>query len=282
VIEKKGSENAHRGDILFGRVVQIDSIAMLIGCGTVRIPPKLKPELIQFRKWLLESNDPITSRTLYDYDVEIRQLYLDIFYSLMQPPELQNTDGDPLNFHTIYYEIDSPEIAFERLKALSAINSEKELHAGADLDKSGRIIRVEIPWSRKGRNKKTALENTLLGRLVIDDNRLKTEVNSARRAETIRREIETRLGKHARYITTEIQSPDAMLETIRERESEMPGQDPDQDELMQIPEVREQIKKTVSAHWENWIDEKIPALGHITPRQAVKDPDGRESVEAGG
>jgi hypothetical protein len=52
VIEKKGSETARRGDILFARVAQIDSIAMLIGCGTVLIPPKMKPELIRFRQWL--------------------------------------------------------------------------------------------------------------------------------------------------------------------------------------------------------------------------------------
>jgi len=280
VIEKKGSENAHRGDILFGRVIQIDSIAMLIGCGTVLIPPKLKPELIRFRQWLLEFNDPITSRTLYDYDVEIRELYFDIFYSLMRPPELQNTDGDPLSFHMIHYEIDSPEFAFGRLKTLSAINSEVELRAAAELDESGRIIRVEIPWSRKGHNKKTALDNTLLGQLAIDGHRVKVEVNSARRAETIRKEIETRLRKHARYLTTEIQSPDAMLKAVRDREDGISGQDPGQDELIQIPEVREQIEKTLFAHWENWIDEKIPALGHITPRQAVMNPDGRESVEA--
>jgi len=280
VIEKKGSENARRGDILFARVAQIDSIVMLIGCGTVLIPPKLKPELIRFRRWLLESDDPITSRTLYDYDLEIRELYFNIFYSLMQPPELQNTDGDPLSFHTIYYEINSPELAFESLKALSVINSEAELRGAADFDESGQIVRVEIPWSRKGYNKNAALDSTLLGQLAIDDRRLKVEVNSARRAETIRREIETRFGKHARYITTKIQSPDAMLETIPDREGETAEPGPGQDELMQIPEVREQIEKTLFAHWENWVDAKIPALGYITPRQAVKDPDGRESVEA--
>ena len=280
VIEKQGSENVRRGDILFGRVVQIDPITMMMGCGTVLIPPRMKPELIRFRQWLLESDDPITSSTLYDYDLEIRELYFDIFYSLMRPPELQNTDGDSLNFHTIYYEIDSPEVAFERLKVLSVINSEAELREAADLDESGRIIRVEIPWDRKGHNKNPALDNTLLGQLAIDDQRLKVEVNSARRAEIIRNEIETRLGKHARWITTEIQSPDALLETTRDREGGMSGQGPDQDELLQIPEVREQIEKTLYAHWENWVDEKIPALGHIAPRQAVKEPDGRESVEA--
>ena len=280
VIEKKGSETARRGDILFARVAQIDSIAMLIGCGTVLIPPKMKPELIRFRQWLLESDDPITSRTLYEYDLEIRELYFNIFYSLMRPPELQNTDGDPLNFHTIYYEIDSPDLVFERLKVLAEISSETELRETADQDESGRIIRAEVPWSRQGQNKTAAMDNTVLGQLAIDEHRLTIEVNSARRAEIIRSEIEARLGKHARYITTEIQSPESMLETARVRDGDVTVPDSGQEKLMQMPEVREQMDKMLSAHWKNWIGEKIPALGHMTPRQAVSDPDGRESVEA--
>jgi hypothetical protein len=71
---------------------------MLNGCGTILIPPKMKPELIRFRKWLLGTEDPITSHSLYEYDLEARELYFHIFYSLMGPPELQNTDGDPLPF----------------------------------------------------------------------------------------------------------------------------------------------------------------------------------------
>jgi hypothetical protein len=280
LIEKKGSENARRGQILFGRVVQIDTVAMLIGCGTVLIPPKMKPELIRFRQRLAEFDDPIDFDTLYDHDLELRELYFDIYSALMQPPALQNTDGDPLRFHTIHYEIDAPALVFEKLKDLSATTSEAELMASAKLDESGRVIRAEIPWSRKGQNMTPALENTILGRLVIEDRRLKIEVNSARRAENIRREIKTRLGRHARYITTEIQSPDAMLEAIRDRKDEMAAPDPEQNELMQIPEVRKQVEKAMLAHWQNWVDMKIPALGQLTPRQAVKTPDGRESVEA--
>ena len=280
VIEKKGSENTRRGDILFARVAQIDSLAMLIGCGTVLIPPKMKPELIGFRRWLAEFEDPITSRSLYEYDLEIRELYFDIFNSLMEPPELQNTDGDPLSFHSLHYEIESSELAFERLKSLSVTNSEGELRREAALDKAGRVMRVEIPWSRKNRSKKAVPDNTVLGKLSIDENRLKVEVNSARRAEIIRAEIEKLLGKHARYITTEIQSPESMIEKIRDPNGDTVMPDPDQEKLMQMPEVQEQMNKMLSAHWENWVDEKIPALGHRTPRQAVKDPDGRDSVEA--
>lgn len=280
VTEKSGSENARRGQILFGRVVQIDTVAMLIGCGTILIPPKFKPELIRFRQRMAEIDDPIDYDTLYDYDIEIRELYFDIYSALMHPPELQNTDGDPLRFHTVHYEIDEAGLAFERLKNLSATAGEAELRQSADLDESGRIVRAEIPWSRKGSKKTPALENTILGRLLIEDRRLKIAVNSARRAEKIRKEVEKRLGRHARYITTEIQSPDAMLEAIQNQEGAVAGTDAEHDELMQIPQVREQVENVMLAHWENWVDMKIPALGNLTPRQAVKTPDGRESVEA--
>jgi hypothetical protein len=116
--------------------------------------------------------------------------------------------------------------------------------------------------------------------LNVEAQRLKIEVNSSRRAESIRKEVETRRGKHARYITTETRSPDAMLASIPERRGEMAEADPEQNELMQIPEVRGQVEKRLSAHWDNGVDEKIPALGHKTSRKAVKTPDGRESVEA--
>ena len=34
------------------------------------------------------------------------------------------------------------------------------------------------------------------------------------------------------------------------------------------------------AHWQNWVDQEIPALGYKTPKQAVRSADGREAVEA--
>ena len=36
----------------------------------------------------------------------------------------------------------------------------------------------------------------------------------------------------------------------------------------------------LSKHWDDWVDIKLPALGNITPRKAVKTADGREAVEA--
>lgn len=44
--------------------------------------------------------------------------------------------------------------------------------------------------------------------------------------------------------------------------------------------MREHLAGLVASHWEGWVDEKIPALGGKTPRQAVRSANGRESVEA--
>jgi len=46
VIEKMGSQNAKVGNMLLARVIQIDSVAMMIGCGSILIPPRMKPEMI--------------------------------------------------------------------------------------------------------------------------------------------------------------------------------------------------------------------------------------------
>ncbi len=56
------------------------------------------------------------------------------------------------------------------------------------------------------------LESTVLGRIDIDGRKMKVEVNSDKRAETIKKEIEKQLGPRANYKTTEIRSLEPMQE----------------------------------------------------------------------
>ena len=32
-------------------------------------------------------------------------------------------------------------------------------------------------------------------------------------------------------------------------------------------------------HWDSWVDIPVPALGNLTPREAAKDPVGREKLD---
>ena len=49
---------------------------------------------------------------------------------------------------------------------------------------------------------------------------------------------------------------------------------------MQSPQVREQVTEMLFGHFRDWLDSPLPILGKRTPREAVRDADGRESVEA--
>jgi len=280
VFERLGSETARPGDILFARVVQIDQVAMLIGCGSVLIAPQYKPELIKFRKQLGKAGNPITPATLNEYDAEIRELYFNIYNAMTQPPELRNTDGDPISFHTVYYQINSPQATFERLKTLCVVENEDELRKQAELDEHGHIIRVVIPWSRKRLTQNKAIDNTILGWIKIEGQQLKIEVNSAQRAEVIRKEIKKRLKNDAIYKTTGIKSADSILANAPAGKRSGAGGSDENKDLIQHPEVRQQIGEMVTAHWKDWVDQKIPALEGKTPREAVWNSDGRESVEA--
>jgi hypothetical protein len=278
VLERSASEVAREGDILFGRVATLGEVSMLYGCGAYAFPPEYKPSIIDLRKWLRRGRRKITREMLGECEADIRKAYLDLSQSLFRLPTLCNTDGEPFDMQTLHYKIDSAERAFAGLAGLCVTESEAELRALAERDAQGAVTRVEIPWTRKGRDK-SGLDTTVLGILNIEGKTLKVSVNSAARAERIRKEIESRLGAGARFKTAVIQSGEVMMKEARDRASRPAPPRKDED-LMRNPEVRAKLAEMVAAHWEGWVDEKIPALGGKTPRQAVKTADGRESVEA--
>ncbi len=278
VVEKEGSENAEPGDLLLGRVVQVDHVVLLPDAGQALIPPSFKPLLVEFRKAVQEKAGKITAEVLTDFAFGVRGLYFDIFEELRSLPEMQNTDGDPLLFHTLQYEIEDPQQAFDKLAGLAEMEAPEDLRADAVLDGEGRIVRAEIPWSKPGNRMHESWDNTLLGRLVIDGDKLTVNVNSEARAAAIRREIEERLGSGARYRTTTVKSPQDMM--AQEAADDGNEDSPSNGQLMQIPEVRQQVENMLRSHWEGWVDETVPALGGRSPRQAVKTADGREKVEA--
>jgi hypothetical protein len=46
------------------------------------------------------------------------------------------------------------------------------------------------------------------------------------------------------------------------------------------PAAEEALGALMARHWEAWLDERVPALGGKTPRQAAKTAVGRERLEA--
>ena len=197
VQERAGSRRVKPSDIVFGRVAVIDGIGMIVGLSPYVISPGHKPMIIEFRRRMKEEAPTITDEVLNEWEFEIRELFLEIDRVLFSAPKICNTDGDPLEFHKVVYDIDSAEEAFEKLVSLCVTTKASVIRKEAEKDAAGRIRQAEITWDRKGHKAEPGLSNTILGRIVIEGARLTAEVNSARRAKIIRGKIEAKLGAGA-------------------------------------------------------------------------------------
>jgi len=284
VFEQSASRSMHVGDILYGQLVRVDAIAMLEACAACPIPPIRKIELIDLRESVLRHVKLSGTALLWELECELRELYFSMADDVLNPsmPQLQNTDGDPLELQRLVFEIASPQAAFDALAHLAFQTTRAELLEDATLDADGALTAVQIDWAKAGNSKHEEWTNTILGHIEIDGTRLVAQVNSAKRAREFLGLVQEALGSHARYRITEIQSTEKMLEEMRaQRElGQKPPPDPEQVALMANPQVRDQLRRMMSAHFEKWVDTKIPALDGLTPMEAIRTPAGKEKVAA--
>jgi hypothetical protein len=196
VIDRSGSAHLEPGDILFAKLVPVEGIHLVEGMGPVAVPPVHKPALVDLRKRIGTRDSLFGSDVLREFDMELREVYFRIADSLLNPrlPELRNTDGDPLEMHTLISDLEAPEAAFEALKDLGAGLSAEEVESGAQRNADGGLVRGEITWRRLGNRMHKDWDNTSLGTLRIEGRRLIAEVNSAKRAAALRKLIEPTNG----------------------------------------------------------------------------------------
>jgi hypothetical protein len=284
VTERSASRSVTAGDILFAKIVRLEGLALLEACGTVVIPPERKGPILELRKRIRASELPLFPGAPAELGMEMLAVYHGIADTLLNPafPELRNTDGDPLGFHKLVFEIESPRAAFDALKDLALDEDEAALLEEAEFNRQGALRRVHFSWKTRGNPVHKGWDNTVLGTLTIDAARLVAEVNSEARAQRIRKIVEERLGAKVKHLATEIQSAQSMLARVEAEGGSGPARamKSEHDRLAALPEVQARIAEMMRAHCENWVSEKIPALGGKTPLQAVKDPEGREMVEA--
>ena len=93
VTERSASVGTRAGDILFAKPVTVDHLTLHDGCGKALIPSIEKAAVIGLRRVLRRGRRSITDATLREFDIEVREVYLDITDRLFNPPRprLQNT-----------------------------------------------------------------------------------------------------------------------------------------------------------------------------------------------
>jgi len=194
---------------------------------------------------------------------------------------LCNTDGDPLLFHTLTFGIESAEAAFDALAPLAVGHSREELLDDAELSDDGNLRKVDIDWIKEGNRKSKTWDNTILGHIKISEGRVIAEVNSENRAKRLRKEIEKRLGSLAVHESTRAQTLEEMRELAPpEKAEDAELHEAEMEAMLRDPGVRKQLQAVMQKQVESWIHQNIPALGGRTPLEAVRDPDGKEMVEA--
>jgi hypothetical protein len=315
VVERLASQSLKRGDIIYCATTEVGKIRSNISTSPFALRPIAKRDVLELRKEIVAEvgYQPLTALDLYEFEADIRGLYLDLLAQMFLPPELVNTDREPLLPQKLYFALQSVHEAFHALKDLAEGADENDLLEGAKIE-NGRVISAEIPWSGGNLEATKPLGGpVLLGLLKLDASRLIVEVNSTERAELIRNVIEERLGDRVTYKTTLIEPMEQTIADAREKagigaEDNSPHSraraasagegvgvssdsyaplssafHPDVDESLEIEaslEVFEMMKEAAQQHWDLWYDIPVPALDKMTPREAAKTSEGRDLLES--
>jgi hypothetical protein len=285
VKERQGTHFLNRGDIVFARILTLDNQSVCVGLAPYVIDSNYYSKLLDYRTELEADNhhEALTSMLLREeYDWELLDIFFEILLERFEQrlPVIHNTDGDLFELCKVHYTLKlSPEETLKKLLPLTLSKNPDQFLKEGECDSSGHIIRLEIPWLKKGNKRHKEWDNTLMGNIVITKNKLTVEVNSQRRAKQIQ-------GLLKKYLKEEIGEAKILIEPIESKLSsringlqKRSGAD-DSDNINELPEVQAALKEMSKKHWKNWFNEPIPALKNETPREAAKTKAGRERLEA--
>jgi hypothetical protein len=195
-------------DLAAGTVHLVEGDRIHVGSGATSLPPMCKSGLLDLRRGLREAPGGLTSGLLRTMSEELRDVYFELREEALAPrtPDLCNTDGDPVRFHTLTYRIESAEVAFHALKSLAEGETEEDLLREARFDQEGALGSVRFRWLKRGNKMHETWENTILGQIEIEETSMTVKVNSAKRAKKIETEIAKRLGRRATLVNKEVRS----------------------------------------------------------------------------
>jgi hypothetical protein len=277
VLERSASESMSVGDVLFAQLVPIEGIVLLEACSPYALSPVDKIAIIELREQIEAAPpmEPDLGGPLRNWGIEIRELYLELIGHVLdrRPPVLHNTDGELLKLQRVLFDIDDAERVFAALAHTDGGAADADVERAAD----GRLERVQFPWTKAGNRLHASWENTVLGHIEISSARLVAHVNSDERARAFRDIVEQALGSAARYRGSELVERDELDAELEGVDSE--GGTADED-LALLPEVREHLDRMFERHYDDWATQELPVLGGRRPIDVVREPNGREKVEA--
>ena len=177
---------------------------------------------------------------------------LDWLREAAQPrlPTMVNFEGEPILLSTARYRVPDPAVAVQRLRERLVEESEGEFLETVEVD--GRPIHR--------------------GRVRLDGDVLEIETNSAERLRRLERLVSTAV-QGVRLLSREHRTPEEAM-------ADQPIADPAPSPDLPPEAIAGALKAFMAEQEERWVEERLPALGGLTPRQAVADRARRPALEA--
>jgi len=178
--------------------------------------------------------------------------------------QLVTPEGDALVFTSAHYQHAALEESRQILKQADDFGIDDDLEPEPDGS-------LHFPWFETGPgagSQPTPLGQRVLVNLTLTLTTLEVEAMSQQRLDDCGQRLEQLLGDRIHLIGTKAKS---VGQALRESKPRAETKEP----VMPPPEVIAELEEKMLRQW---IDASIPALDGLTPREAVKTPEGRRRV----
>ncbi|HSL18803.1 MAG TPA: SEC-C domain-containing protein [Methylomirabilota bacterium] len=261
VAERTASLTVDRWDVVFTRVVQLGEVGLITG-PVLPVPRRKLQWVMENVQRLKEQPGDRTvtwSRYFKKHWNDVPYMWFLMWAAPLKGLQLRNSDDEELLHITVTLGLR----AGGGPRAAELLDSIEELERAAG---GG--------WSWLESRDRGTLETISIAHIGLEGDSVEVLVNSREREARVRERVEGVLGELVASVERTEEAPD--LEGMKERATSG-NLDDDRGDLpfeVQQRVVHEMLTK----HYRSWLDEPIPALDGLTPRQAVADRDRRQQV----
>jgi hypothetical protein len=251
------SNSLHRWDCLLVRLQFLEGRWIMAGDG-MTVPRNTLATLLEFIE--RESRKPKQGAAEFvrANSHQLHRVAGDLFQRDLAGLRVVNAEGEEVSIGKAEYQVSDEAALLAKLRPLEELEED-----AADAGPLG------FTWLQP-----MGGERRPFGHLEIEGGKLRLEAMSRTRLETLRGLVEFHAGNLLKHLGDQYTSIDDIKERVLRGE---PAPEPKNQRPLSAEE-REALEQLMHKHYAGWVNEKIPALGGKTPRQAMRSRAGRESV----
>lgn len=283
-IEDHGlASSCYVGGICFAAVMLFRGEYHFSFCARIGLPPEFKIPLFEILEECLGKgfydDEPIDAESMEYLVDDLIFAYVELADYVLhpRPPQLCNTDGDPLEIGEMTFKTE--------LSVADAVDALKCLNPDGHVDGSVDKGLVRISWIREARARSSGAENVVVATFRVSEGTIVAEVNSRKRAKSAKDILNEIFGSKCKYVKAKYATQGQMLMNKVDLGSSQEAPANLTGGLENLPpeaqaQVMDSVRNLIEKKSIEWVDTPIPILGNKTPRAAVRNPRDAEKVEA--